>query len=751
MATVPVMDRELRALFTALKTKATHFMSIFKVSSLIGSPILGGSDQKRWLTPVLAGRLVTFIGNQEPKDAGLLADILANILSPTYEEKLQILAAVNIKTRVALVLELLHREATELTTGLSLRITTTTTIPIHNDDHDEKNKPISITNLPMPLTNMFPGPPHTNNNNKDGNKSPSEIEVLQKRLEAARLPPDAQKLVDRQLRQMKHMMHGHSDYSIAVNWLETMAEVPWSIVTNDRLSRETLARAKKHLDDDHHGLEKVKRRLVEYLAVLRLKQIVNDELEEKIRLAEEEEEEEEDAELKSREREREGEDNEDEDGKGGLLPSPKLTKVMLLKARRAVDRPPILLLVGPPGVGKTSLAKSVAAALGRRFHRISLGGVRDEPEIRGHRRTYIAAMPGVIVQGLKKVGVANPVILLDEIDKLGQASNMGDPSAAMLEVLDPEQNHTFTDHYLGTPLDLSKCLFIASANSVERIPEPLLDRMEALHLNGYTTMEKRRIAMDFLVPKQTRANGLAKAQTVFGEEVVAKIIEDYTREAGVRNLERAIGSVCRAKAVDYTEARDDGHADRYRAVVTVEDVEAILGAKTFNDDIVETTNRPGIVTGLAAYYAGGCIQFIEVADMPGNGQVQLTGRLGEVLRESSEVALSWVKAHAYELGLTDKPTTDVMEGRNIHVHCPHGAVMKEGSSAGITQAIALVSLFSGKAVPPTLAMTVCTYCGLCYLLPPVKLLPCRWPVAGEPCLWLASFFGLGFPLARNGV
>ena len=633
---------------------------------------------------------------KEPKDAARLADFMANILNPTYDEKLQILAAVNVKTRLQLVIELLQRETSELSNVMNITSLTVAPQPINR-----KNRPVGSVSSVSPLTSIL-APPGFGPGGSDDSKGPSELEILQQNLDAAKLPPEARKLADRELKHLKNMMPGAQEYAVTVNWLETLAEVPWSTTTNERLGPETLTRARKQLDDDHYGLEKVKKRLVEYLAVLRLKQSLNDEIEEQIKLSQDE--------ISKDDATR---------ADGVELPSQASTKVELLKAKRSVDKPPILLLAGPPGVGKTSLAKSVATALGRKFHRISLGGVRDEPEIRGHRRTYVAAMPGVIVQGLKKVGVANPVILLDEIDKLGKASNVGDPSAAMLEVLDPEQNHTFTDHYLGTPLDLSKCLFIASANNLETIPAPLLDRMETIYLPGYTTMEKRHIAIRHLIPKQIRANGLSQDQVVFDDAVVSKIIESYTRESGVRNLERELGSVCRAKAVEYTEAKDSGRLESYRPGVTADDVEAVLGIERFEDEIAEKTSRPGIVTGLVAYSMGGygSILFIEVADMPGDGNVQLTGRLGEVLKESVEVALTWVKAHAFELGLTTEPTTNIMEGRSIHVHCPSGAIPKDGPSSGIAQAIALISLFSGNPVPPAMAMTV----SFLILLSPVSL------------------------------
>lgn len=349
----------------------------------------------------------------------------------------------------------------------------------------------------------------------------------------------------------------------------------------------------------------------------------------------------------------------------------------------------------------------MAKALGLKFHRISLGGVRDEAEIRGHRRTYVAAMPGLIVSGLRKVGVNNPVFLLDEIDKVGGSNFHGDPSAAMLEVLDPEQNHTFNDHYLNIPLDLGKVLFIATANSVDTIPPPLLDRMETISLTGYTTNEKRHIANQHLIPKQIDTNGLASHEVKFSDDVVDTIITSYTRESGVRNLEREIGSVCRYKAVEYADAKDESKLEKYNPQVSVDDLEEILGIERFDEEIAEKSSVPGIVTGLVAYSTGGqgSILFIEVADMPGTGRVQLTGKLGDVLKESVEVALTWVKAHSYELGLTADANEDIMKNRSLHVHCPSGAIPKDGPSAGLAHTIALISLFTGKAVPPEIAMT----------------------------------------------
>lgn len=636
---------------------------------------------------------------RELKEAGMLADFMANLLDATHEEKLGILAALDAKVRLTKVIELLERQVGGIKNNF--KITTFTTVPVQIIDRLNEN-PSKRQNTMPPMAGMgFLPPPGGNDQNED--QEASELDELKKKLQASKLPQDAAKAVDRELRRLQRMPPMNQEYQVTRNWLETVSEIPWTAATDDRLGPDTLTKARKQLDLDHYGLDKVKKRLIEYLAVLRLKQSINDDMEEQIRKAE--------ADAAAVEKTitdgNAREANSEEIAKSDASES-ELAKLQVLKSKRTVDKSPIMLLIGPPGVGKTSLAKSVATALGRKFHRISLGGVRDEAEIRGHRRTYVAAMPGLIVQGLRKVGVANPVFLLDEIDKIGSASVHGDPSAAMLEVLDPEQNHNFQDHYVGMPVDLSKILFIATANSLDTIPGPLLDRMEMIYLPGYTTLEKRHIAIQHLIPKQLRANGLADDQVEFSQEVVSKIIESYTRESGVRNLEREIGSVCRAKAVEYAEARDNSALETYRRQLTLDDIEHILGIEKYEEEIAEKTSRPGIVTGLVAYSTGGngSILFIEVADMPGNGRVQLTGKLGDVLKESVEVALTWVKAHAFELGLTPEPHVDIMKDRSIHVHCPSGAIPKDGPSSGIGQAIALISLFSGKPVPPTMAMTV---------------------------------------------
>jgi len=608
-----------------------------------------------------------------------------------------VLAAVDAKDRVDRVIEILQRQISNIQG--STRITVTTTqVPSGSFDINQLRRLQQAALVRQGKTGSgmpagFPGLP--GGGQQQGEEEPNELDELKKRLEDAKLSPEADKVAQREIKRLEKMNPAQAEYQVCRNYLENLAEIPWTKMTADQLDTTTLIKAKKQLDDDHYGLDKIKKRLLEYLAVLKLKEQANRSIDEQIRALTEAPEA--DAEEEAKE--------EDVDGKVSREPSEQ--ELRLREKKRMVDKSPILLLVGPPGTGKTSLAKSVATALGRKFHRISLGGVRDEAEIRGHRRTYVAAMPGVLVNGLKKVGVSNPVFLLDEIDKLGMSNYNGDPSAAMLEVLDPEQNHTFTDHYVNIPIDLSKVLFIATANSLDTIPPPLLDRMETIQLSGYTTLEKRHIASRHLIPKQITTNGLKPTEVLIPTPVLDKIITSYPRESGVRNLEREIGSVCRAKAVEYATATDTHTLPTYTPTVTLSDLDSTLGIEKFAEEITEAHNRPGVVTGLVAYSTGGqgSILFIEVLDMPGSGRVQLTGKLGDVLKESVEVALSWVKAHAFELGLTTGRDVDIMKNRSIHVHCPSGAVPKDGPSAGLAHIVALVSLFSDKSIPATLAMT----------------------------------------------
>jgi ATP-dependent Lon protease len=394
----------------------------------------------------------------------------------------------------------------------------------------------------------------------------------------------------------------------------------------------------------------------------------------------------------------------------------RILQYMAVRKLRKDLKGPILCLVGPPGVGKTSLGKSVAKATGRRFHRIALGGARDVAEIKGHRRTYVGALPGLIVQGLKTVGVNNPVFLLDEIDKLGSDPLRGDPSSALLEVLDPEQNNSFQDHYLGIPFDLSRVLFIATANSLETIPAPLRDRMEIIRLAGYTSDEKMFIAQNYLVPKQLVEHGLTGEDLKLQDEILIQVTNDYTAEAGVRSLERQIAALCRSVAMQVLDERERNLERQVPRSITAADVENILGPPKIIRDLAERTTKPGIITGLSYSSIGaGSILFIEVACYPGDGQLCLTGSLGDVIRESSQIALSWVRSHAHQLQISpammmmtsnvDRQVALPFNKINVHVHFPAGAVSKDGPSAGIAICTALVSFLTGTPCQPLVAMT----------------------------------------------
>ncbi|CAG8554945.1 18609_t:CDS:2 [Acaulospora morrowiae] len=579
---IPKDDQELQELAGSLKSTGRELLAVLK-------------DLKVPL-PVLV-QLQKFIDNAP---AGSLADLLVNTIELTYEEKLM------------------------------LKISQKTHSAVEGKKY-----------LGFYLRNQLNSIKDELSDRDDSSIDDDDVTDLIKRLQASGLTAEAEKVVQRELKRLKRMHPTQAEYQIVRTYLETLSEIPWSKCTTDVLE---INKARQQLEDDHYGLTTVKKRVLEYLAVLKLKDDI---------------------------------------------------------------RGPILCLQGPPGVGKTSLGKSIASALGRKFHRISLGGVRDEAEIRGHRRTYIGAMPGLIAQGLRRVGVKNPVFLLDEIDKVGHLSNHGDPSAALLEVLDPEQNNTFNDHYLNVPLDLSKVLFIATANQIDSIPLPLLDRMEIISIPGYTFDEKIHIAKRHLLPKQIVSHGLSPNDIKISDGVLLKIAVGYTREAGVRNLEREIASVCRAKAVKYADVKDNGETHAYNPEVTAEDVESILGVEKFDIEVAERAAKPGVVTGLTwtAYGSGG-ILFIEATQMPGKGNIQLTGKLGDVIKESAQIALSWVRAHSFQLGITTAANeSSFFFERDIHIHFPAGAVGKDGPSAGIALTTALVSLFTHRYVPPTTAMT----------------------------------------------
>ncbi|KAI2624194.1 Lon protease-like protein 2, peroxisomal [Hypoxylon sp. NC1633] len=677
-------------LFETLHRLAKEYISILRQSAQLYGNVSPA------LSYIMTPEINEIIAEIGPNDGGLMADISMNLVpQASYKQKLSVLAAVDVAERMGKVLPLLKGSFYNLQHSMRYNKILFPTVVVKTGT---SRSPSALKTRSSGLArgspfNPFGGEPSSEQDSDD-------LQDLEKKIEAAKLPPEAANVAEREFKRLKQMRPSQAEYQVVRTYLETLADIPWSVSTDDPIGAGTLETARKQLDDDHYGIEKVKKRLLSYLTIVRLMQSANDAIDQKIKQAEQDM-----ANLKLT----------NDAAEEGAPPHHELEekvkasslKVQMLTSQRQSEKAPILLLVGPPGVGKTSIAKSIATALGRKFHRISLGGVKDEAEIRGHRRTYVAAMPGLIVQGLKRAGVSNAVFLLDEIDKLGMSNHHGDPTAAMLEVLDPEQNHAFHDHYVNTPVDLSKIIFIATANTLDTIPGPLLDRMETLEFSGYTPLEKRHIALRHLVPKQIRMNGLSEDQVYFSEESISKIIESYTRESGVRSLEREIGSVCRAKAVEFVEASDRGQPESYQADVTVEDLESLLGIEKFDNEIAEQTAQPGIVTGLVAYSSGGNggILFIEVLDMPGNGSVELTGNLGDVLKESVHVARSWVRSHAFELGLTPDPTEDIMKKRSLHVHCPSGAVPKDGPSSGMAQAIALISLLSGRPVPPTMAMT----------------------------------------------
>lgn len=455
-----------------------------------------------------------------------------------------------------------------------------------------------------------------------------ELDKIRERLAEKKLPDYVRSEAEKELRRLEMTPNASPNYGIIHSYLEWILDLPWEEYSEDKLD---LAYAKQVLEEDHYGLEKVKKRIIEYLAVLKLK----------------------------------------EDMKA-----------------------PILCFYGPPGVGKTSLGKSIARALGREFERFSLGGIRDEAEIRGHRRTYIGALPGRILRAMKKAGKGNPVIMLDEIDKVG-SDFRGDPTSALLEVLDPEQNDTFSDNYLELEYDLSRVLFIATANSLDTIPAPLRDRMEMINISGYTLEEKTEIAKKYLIPKQITENGLKPEQITFSQKAIEKIIDEYTRESGVRNLDREVGSVCRSVAAKVAAGEIKSFS------VDDTNIEDILGKQKYFSDVAERTTVPGVATGLAWTPFGGDILFIEASVSKGSGKLNITGQLGDVMKESAMLAISYLKAHAEEIGIPE----DAFKYWDLHVHVPAGAVPKDGPSAGVSLMSAIASIFTQRKVKGSIALT----------------------------------------------
>jgi len=556
--------------------------------------------------PAAATELVESIS-----DPGHLADIITANIDVPIEEKQQVLETVELKARMKLVLEMLNRKREIL--KLSNKI-----------DSQVKGE-MSKTQREYYLRQQLKA---IKEELGELGEEEEELDELGERLKKLGLPPEVEKIVNKELNRLKSIPTASSEYTVARTYLEWIADLPWSVRSEDNLDIEN---ARGILNSDHYDLEKVKKRILEYLAVRKLKKDM---------------------------------------------------------------RGPILCFVGPPGVGKTSLGQSIARSIGRKFVRMSLGGVRDEAEIRGHRRTYVGALPGRIIQNMKKAGTVNPVIMLDEVDKLG-ADFRGDPSSALLEVLDPEQNFSFSDHYLDIPFDLSKVMFIATANQLDPIPAPLRDRMEILELPGYTFEEKLHIAHNHLLPKQLKEHGLADKSVVFPDATLTKIVTAYTREAGVRSLERRIAEVCRAVAVDVAQGKEGAKE------ILPEQLEVILGPEQHYSEVAERTDVPGVATGLAWTPAGGDLLFIEATRMKGKGAMVLTGQLGDVMKESCQAALSWVRGKSAQFGIPE----NFLENTDLHIHFPAGAIPKDGPSAGVTIVTALVSLLTGVKARGDVAMT----------------------------------------------
>jgi ATP-dependent Lon protease len=541
-----------------------------------------------------------------------LADFIAGLMDVSVEEKQALLENFDLKARLDKLLDLLSHRIEVLKVSREIDQRTKASIDDRNREH--------LLREQMRTIQKELG---------EGDQTASEIAELDKAITEAKMPEEVEKQARKELKRLERMPEGAGEYSMVRTYLDWLIELPWAADAEDAID---IAEARRILDEDHYGLEKVKKRILEYLAVRKLN------------------------------------------------PSGKS---------------PILCFVGPPGVGKTSLGQSIAKATARKFVRVSLGGVHDEAEIRGHRRTYIGSLPGNIIQSLRKSGTRNCVLMLDEVDKLGAGGFHGDPASALLEVLDPEQNSTFRDNYLGVPFDLSSVMFICTANVLDTIPGPLRDRMEVIQLPGYTAAEKLQIARRYLVARQLAATGLTPEQCQISDEALSAIIDDYTREAGVRNLEREIGKVFRNVAVRIAE----GSAQQVHVVP--DDLAAILGPRTFEAEVAMRKPVPGVATGLAWTPVGGDILFIEAARMPGTGKLILTGQLGEVMKESAQAALSLVKARALLLGVAP----ELIEKSDIHVHVPAGATPKDGPSAGVAMFVALVSLLTGRAVRTDVAMT----------------------------------------------
>ncbi|KAI0326803.1 ATP-dependent protease La [Cubamyces sp. BRFM 1775] len=704
-----------------------------------------------------------------------MADVIvAGINKLDYNDKLAYLSAVAVNDRLRRATELFVKQASisEVTKKIAQSI---------DETLSKQQKEFFLRQQLAAIQRELQALTRSSNQDAPGGIRPSGVSELddpeqaeaedmaeiKHKIEAMAKDSEERKMAVREWKRFQRIPSGSVEHGVIRNYLEWLTSIPWpsssayaTATSSDKLrDRAFLENARKQLDEDHYGLEKIKKRLIEYLAVVRLKQLQaerevsqqpsashthtvsgdaspqrteGDATSRALALISHA--------LNSRHAASAGVTGVNEkaqaqsqpqagaqSGEAGLpaqLPSTGDKQKPKRGAASKAVKGPILLFVGPPGTGKTSLGQSIARALDRPFQRISLGGVRDEAEIRGHRRTYVASGPGSIVQALRKAGRPDPVILLDEIDKIGQSNFHGDPAAALLEVLDPEQNHSFNDHYINVPIDLSQVLFICTSNSLETISAPLLDRCEIVHLSGYTYDEKLHIARKFLLPKQLKANGLSPEHIVLTEPALLRIATHYTREAGVRSLERAIGAVVRHKAVEWAEYVDssgnddisrvpdqvvDGAGFTYKKVVEEHELEKILGIARWDEEEMHREERRGLVYGLVVTGMGeGGILPIETIAIPGSGHLKLTGSLGEVIKESGELALSWVKSHAYDLYITKLRSEDplkVPDPIDIHLHLPSGAVKKDGPSAGIAMTCAFVSLLTGACVPTNVAMT----------------------------------------------
>jgi len=581
-------DKEIEALHAHLVSQFSKFVS---------------------LVPYLPDELQVMA--MQVRDSGRLADMVASYLKIAVEESQDLLGTIDVRARLEKLIAILSREIELLELGHKIQSQVQTEL--------NKNQREYYLRQQLKAIQKELG---------EGDARTSEIDELEKKIEEAKMPPDARKAADKELERLRMIPPESAEHTVVRTYIDWLVSLPWSVSTEDNLD---IGNARKVLDEDHYDLDKIKERILEFLAVRKLKK----------------------------------------DTKG-----------------------PILCFVGPPGTGKTSLGKSIARALGRKFVRLSLGGIRDEAEIRGHRRTYIGSLPGRIIQGLRNAGSNNPLFILDEVDKLGMDFR-GDPASALLEVLDPEQNNSFSDHYLDVPFDLSKVLFLTTANMLDPIPPALRDRMEVLELPGYTEEEKLQIAERHLIRKQLEENGLGDSKIEFTRGAIAEIIRSYTREAGLRNLEREIARVFRKIA------RATSEGAPMPTQVTAEDVTRYLGLPRFFSEVAERTNETGVATGLAWTPNGGEIMFIEATRMAGQKGLMLTGSLGDVMKESAQAAMSYVRSRAERLGIP----ADFFEKSDIHIHVPAGAIPKDGPSAGVTLAAALASLLSGRPIKADVAMT----------------------------------------------